>query len=70
MIAIGLAAGGGTDGLLVIYGAVIVAGLVTFFIALYFSRLIRSFPGGTTSRSSSASATTPAGSGSWPRGGP
>ena len=28
MIAIGLATGGGTDGLLVIYGAVIVAGLV------------------------------------------
>ncbi|KMU76119.1 permease [Coccidioides immitis RMSCC 3703] len=30
MIAIGMAAGGGTDGLLVIYGAVIVAGLGTF----------------------------------------
>src|SRR3712207_6912648 len=44
MIAIGLAAGGGTDGLLVIYGAVIVAGLVTFAIAPYFSRLIRFFP--------------------------
>jgi uric acid transporter len=44
MIAIGLAAGGGTDGLLVIYGAVIVAGLVTLFIAPYFSRLIRFFP--------------------------
>ncbi|MFE6509692.1 2-oxo-4-hydroxy-4-carboxy-5-ureidoimidazoline decarboxylase [Nocardioides sp. NPDC057767] len=44
MIAIGLAAGGGTDGLLVIYGAVIVAGLATFFIAPYFSRLIRFFP--------------------------
>ncbi|GAB3884909.1 2-oxo-4-hydroxy-4-carboxy-5-ureidoimidazoline decarboxylase [Terrabacter terrigena] len=44
MIAIGLAAGGGTDGLLVIYGAVIVAGLFTFFIAPYFSRLIRFFP--------------------------
>src|SRR6187200_69341 len=44
MIAIGLAAGGGTDGLLVIYGAVIVAGLVTFLIAPYFSRLIRFFP--------------------------
>ena len=41
MIAIGLAAGGGTDGLLVIYGAVIVAGLFTFLIAPYFSRLIR-----------------------------
>jgi uric acid transporter len=44
MIAIGLANGGGTDGLLVIYGAVIVAGLFTFLIAPYFSRLIRFFP--------------------------
>ncbi|HET6297536.1 MAG TPA: 2-oxo-4-hydroxy-4-carboxy-5-ureidoimidazoline decarboxylase [Kribbella sp.] len=44
MIAIGLAAGGGTDGLLVIYGAVLVAGLATFFIAPFFSRLIRFFP--------------------------
>lgn len=44
MIAIGLAAGGGTDGLLVIYGAVIVAGLATFFAAPYFSKLIRFFP--------------------------
>src|SRR3954447_9164897 len=44
MIAIGLAAGGGTDGLVVIYGAVLVAGLFTFLIAPYFSRLIRFFP--------------------------
>jgi OHCU decarboxylase len=44
MIAIGLAAGGGTDGLLVIYGAVLVAGLATFLIAPFFSRLIRFFP--------------------------
>ena len=44
MIAIGLAGGGGTQGLLVIYGAVIVAGLFTFVIAPYFSRLIRFFP--------------------------
>lgn len=44
MIAIGLAAGGGTEGLLVIYGAVIVAGLFTFLMAPYFSRLIRYFP--------------------------
>lgn len=44
MIAIGLAAGGGTDGLLVIYGAVIVAGLFTFAIAPWFSRMIRFFP--------------------------
>ncbi len=44
MIAIGLAAGGGTRGLVVIYGAVIVAGLFTFLIAPFFSRLIRYFP--------------------------
>lgn len=44
MIAIGLAAGGGTQGLLSIYGSVIVAGLFLFFIAPYFSRLIRFFP--------------------------
>jgi uric acid transporter len=44
MIAIGLANGGGTEGLLVIYGSVIVAGLFTFLIAPYFSRLIRFFP--------------------------
>src|SRR5262249_2143597 len=39
MIAIGLANGGGTSGLVVIYGAVIVAGLFTLLIAPYFSRL-------------------------------
>ncbi|OLT15432.1 OHCU decarboxylase [Pseudonocardia sp. CNS-139] len=44
MIAIGLAAGGGTDGLLVIYGSVIVAGLATFLVAPFFGRLIRFFP--------------------------
>src|SRR3954449_8899524 len=44
MIAIGLAAGGGTEGLLVIYGSVIVAGLFTFLIAPFFSKLIRFFP--------------------------
>ncbi|GAA1866195.1 solute carrier family 23 protein [Pseudonocardia ailaonensis] len=44
MIAIGMAAGGGTDGLLVIYGAVIVAGLFTFLVAPWFSTLIRFFP--------------------------
>ncbi|MCU1653077.1 MAG: uric acid transporter [Pseudonocardiales bacterium] len=44
MIAIGLAAGGGTEGLVHIYGAVIVAGLFTLFLAPYFSRLIRFFP--------------------------
>src|ERR1700710_1118165 len=41
MIAIGLAAGGGPNGLLVIYGSVIVAGIFTFLIAPYFRRLIR-----------------------------
>ena len=44
MIAIGRAAGGGTTGLLTIYGAVIVAGLMTLLIAPYFSKLIRVFP--------------------------
>src|SRR3954449_13291447 len=44
MIAIGMAAGGGTQGLVVIYGAVIVAGLFTFLVAPYFSKLIRFFP--------------------------
>ena len=44
MIAIGMAAGGGTEGLVTIYGAVIVAGLFTFFIAPFFGRLIRFFP--------------------------
>src|SRR5450631_2188445 len=44
MIAIGLAAGGGTKGLQVIYGSVIVAGLFTLFLAPYFSKLIKYFP--------------------------
>jgi OHCU decarboxylase len=44
MIAIGKAEGGGTDGLLAIYGAVIVAGIFTFLMAPYFSRLLRLFP--------------------------
>jgi uric acid transporter len=44
MIAIGLAEGGGTRGLVTIYGSVIVAGLVTFLLAPYFGRLIRYFP--------------------------
>ena len=46
MIAIGLAAGGGTDGLLVIYGAVIVAGLFTFLIAPFFSQADPLLPAG------------------------
>lgn len=44
MIAIGLAAGGGTAGLTTIYGAVIVAGLVTFLAAPHVARLLRFFP--------------------------
>jgi OHCU decarboxylase len=44
MIAIGLAGGGGTKGLQVIYGSVIIAGLFTFFLAPYFSKLIKFFP--------------------------
>ena len=48
MIAIGTAviAGGGTpvDGLLTIYGAVIVAGLFTIVVAPFFARLLRYFP--------------------------
>ncbi|MGH2967722.1 MAG: 2-oxo-4-hydroxy-4-carboxy-5-ureidoimidazoline decarboxylase, partial [Solirubrobacteraceae bacterium] len=44
MITIGQSEGGGTDGLLAIYGAVIVAGIVTFLAAPFFSRLLRLFP--------------------------
>jgi OHCU decarboxylase len=44
MIAIGTAVGGGKEGLVTIYGAVIVAGLFTFFLAPFFGRLIRFFP--------------------------
>ncbi len=44
MIAIGTAEGGGKEGLTTIYGAVIVAGLFTFFMAPYFSKLLRFFP--------------------------
>jgi len=44
MIAIGTAVGGGTQGLVTIYGSVIVAGLFTFFAAPYFARLVKYFP--------------------------
>jgi xanthine permease len=44
MIVIGLDNGGGTAGLVYIYGAVIVAGIFTFLIAPFFSRLVRLFP--------------------------
>ncbi|MFF8846511.1 nucleobase:cation symporter-2 family protein [Streptomyces sp. NPDC015127] len=44
MIAIGLGAGGGTAGLLVVYGAVITAGIATFLCAPFFSKLVKYFP--------------------------
>src|SRR5919204_2336749 len=44
MISIGQSNGGGVDGLLHIYGAVIVAGVATFLLAPYYSRLLRLFP--------------------------
>jgi OHCU decarboxylase len=44
MISIGQANGGGVDGLLHIYGAVIVAGVATLLFAPYYSRLLRLFP--------------------------
>jgi len=44
MIIIGLDNGGGADGLVYIYGAVMVAGLFTLLIAPFFSQLVRFFP--------------------------
>jgi xanthine permease len=44
MIAIGNSAGGGAAGLREIYGAVIIAGIFTFLIAPYYSRLLHLFP--------------------------
>ncbi|WP_455353974.1 nucleobase:cation symporter-2 family protein [Streptomyces sp. SYSU K217416] len=44
MIAIGIGAGGGTAGLLVVYGAVITAGIATFLFAPFFSKLVKYFP--------------------------
>ncbi|HET9649265.1 MAG TPA: 2-oxo-4-hydroxy-4-carboxy-5-ureidoimidazoline decarboxylase [Microlunatus sp.] len=44
MIVIGLDNGGGTAGLVYIYGAVMVAGIFTFLIAPFFSMLVRLFP--------------------------
>src|SRR3954463_1635066 len=43
-ISIGQSEGGGVDGLLHIYGAVIVAGIATFLFAPYYSRLLKLFP--------------------------
>ncbi|WP_079154022.1 nucleobase:cation symporter-2 family protein [Streptomyces subrutilus] len=44
MIAIGSGAGGGTAGLLVVYGAVITAGMATFAFAPLFGKLVKYFP--------------------------
>src|SRR5205085_11819862 len=44
MIAIGKAHGGGPNGLLYIYGSILVAGIATFLLAPYFSRLLKLFP--------------------------
>lgn len=44
MIAIGVSAGGGVEGLRQIFGSVIVAGIFSYIVAPYFSRLIRFFP--------------------------
>lgn len=44
MIAIGTAAGGGTEGLRAISGAVIVAGVICFLISPLFTQLLRFFP--------------------------
>ena len=44
MVTIGVAAGGGVDGLRQIYGAILVAGLFAFFAGQYFSKIVRFFP--------------------------
>lgn len=44
VIAIGTGAGGGTAGLLVVYGAVITAGLAAFLLAPVFGKLVAYFP--------------------------
>jgi len=44
MISIGLSQGGGVPGLKAIFGAVIIAGIVTFLVAPFFANLIRLFP--------------------------
>ncbi|QGF23340.1 solute carrier family 23 protein [Raineyella fluvialis] len=44
IIAIGLASGGGTHGLAAVYGSIIIAGLVTFFGAPWFAKLLKFFP--------------------------
>ncbi|RNI24438.1 2-oxo-4-hydroxy-4-carboxy-5-ureidoimidazoline decarboxylase [Flexivirga caeni] len=44
MIIIGVNAGGGVNGLLTIYGAVLVSGVVTFLLAPFFGKIVRFFP--------------------------
>ena len=44
LIAVGLAAGGGTQGLATMYGSIIVAGIATFLAAPFFAKLLRFFP--------------------------
>ncbi len=44
MVTIGVAAGGGINGLREIYGAILVAGLFAFCMARYFSSIVRFFP--------------------------
>ena len=44
LIAVGLAAGGGVEGLATMYGSIIVAGIVTFLAAPFFAKLLRFFP--------------------------
>ncbi|MBF0942938.1 MAG: purine/pyrimidine permease [Actinomyces sp.] len=44
LIAVGLAAGGGVEGLATMYGSIIVAGIATFLAAPFFAKLLRFFP--------------------------
>lgn len=44
MIAIGTSAGGGTEGLRSVYGAIIVCGVITFLAAPIFGKIVRFFP--------------------------
>ncbi|WP_446666403.1 nucleobase:cation symporter-2 family protein [Flexivirga sp. B27] len=44
MIAIGSAAGGGTEGLRTVYGAIIICGIITFLVAHLFGKIVRFFP--------------------------
>lgn len=44
MVTIGVAAGGGIEGLREIYGAILIAGLFAFVAGKYFSKIVRFFP--------------------------